>query len=530
MIKKQVFFLSVLSGGLLSLPWLFPNFGWALFLALVPLLLAENLLRKQNDQQNNLLFYSVFVAFLIWNLGSTWWIAHVSFSGMLVIVGLNSLIMASVWWAGNKIRRLFGELSGFFALPVFWLTFEFLHHNWTLQWPWLTLGNGLANSVKIIQWYEFTGVSGGSLWIFISNILIFLLIKQMLEKSFQNAAKLAFFTLLLVGIPIGFSYFIYSGSIAKGDVLEVIVLQPNIDPYTEKFSGMNEQYQVNKLVSLASSVVSESTDLVVAPETAFPPMWEDSIHIQHQTIHSFAEIIRKHPQLSVIGGCITKRKFELNEPISETASRSTDGRFWYDTFNSALLFDRTENVQIAHKRILVSGVEKMPFQKYFSFLKKFIVDIGGTSGSLASAAEATVFKTETGIKIGSVICFESAFGEHCGDLVKKGAGLLVVITNDGWWRTSPGSWQHFGYSRIRAIETRRFVARSANTGISGYINQRGDVLKKSELNTCDVLSAPLRLNDEITFYVRNGDFIGWICSLFFGLILIYYLAKRLNWL
>ena len=528
MIKIKVFLLSFLSGGLLSLPWLFPNFGWLLFFALVPLFLADNLLRKQNDLKNNQFFYSAFIAFLIWNLGSTWWIAHVSFTGMLVIVGLNSLMMASVWWVGNRVNRQFGELSGLFALLVFWLTFEFLQHNWTLQWPWLTLGNGLANSVKIIQWYEFTGILGGSLWILISNVLVFLVVKQLLEKRFFNAAKFAFYTLLLVGIPGCLSLSIYSKSVEKGSILEMIVLQPNIDPYTEKFSGMNEQDQVKKLVSMAGSLVSESTDLIVAPETAFPPMWEDSIHIQNQTIHSFAEIIRKYPKLSVIGGSITQRKSALDEPVSETASRTTDGRFWYDTFNSALLFDRTEIIQIGHKRILVSGVEKMPFQKYFSFLKKFVVDIGGTSGSLASAAEATVFKTETGIIIGSVICFESAFGEHCGDLVKKGAGLLIVITNDGWWRESPGSWQHFGYSRIRAIETRRFVARSANTGISGFINQRGDVLKKTELNTCEALSAPIRLNDEITFYVQNGDFIGWVCSLLSVLILIYFLVKRLT--
>ena len=529
MIKKKVFFLSALSGVLLSFPWLFPNFGWFIFVALVPLLLAGNLLNKQNDRQSNLFFYSAFIAFLIWNLVSTWWIAHVSFGGMLVIVVLNSLMMASVWWAVNNVRRQFGEISGFFALLVFWLAFEFLHHNWTLQWPWLILGNGLANAVKIIQWYEFTGVLGGSLWILTSNILIFILMSQLLEGRFLNAAKLAFYAILLVGIPICLSLYIYSKSAEKGSKLEVVVLQPNINPYTEKFSGMSEQDQVKKLVSMAGSVVSESTALVVAPETAFPPMWEDSINIQNQTIQLFAEIIRKYPQLSVIGGSMTKRKVGLDEPVSETASRSADGRFLFDTFNSAVLFDRTENIQIGHKRILVSGVEKMPFQKYFSFLKKFIVDIGGTSGSLTSAPEATVFKTETGIKIGSVICFESVFGEHCAELAKKGAGLLVVITNDGWWRESPGSWQHFGYSRIRAIETRRFVARSANTGISGFINQRGDVLKKSELNTCDVLCAPIRLNNEITFYVRNGDFIGRICSLLSALILIYFLAKRLKW-
>jgi apolipoprotein N-acyltransferase len=187
-------------------------------------------------------------------------------------------------------------------------------------------------------------------------------------------------------------------------------------------------------------------------------------------------------------------------------------------------------MQISHKSILVSGVEKFPFEKYFAFLKKFTLDLGGTNGSLAAAKEATGFTTEDGVKIGPVICFESAFGEHAADLVKRGAQLLVVITNDGWWRDSSGSWQHFGYSRIRAIETRKNIIRSANTGISGFINSRGDVMKKSEINSCVVLSSTVHLNNQITFYTKYGDFIGWVCLSLSGLILINFLIRKLRWI
>ena len=115
---------------------------------------------------------------------------------------------------------------------------------------------------------------------------------------------------------------------------------------------------------------------------------------------------------------------------------------------------------------------------------------------------------------------------HSVDLIRKGAQLLVVITNDGWWKDSPGSWQHFGYSRLRAIETRRCIVRSANTGISGFINERGDVLKKSAKNSFEVLSSKVSLNDEITIYSRYGDFIGWICSILSGMILINFLISK----
>jgi apolipoprotein N-acyltransferase len=94
-----------------------------------------------------------------------------------------------------------------------------------------------------------------------------------------------------------------------------------------------------------------------------------------------------------------------------------------------------------------------------------------------------------------------------------------VLTNDGWWKGSPGSWQHFGYSRLRAIETRRSIARCANTGISGFINQRGDILKKTELSVSDVIGMPVGLNKTVTFYARYGDYLGKFCVLLSVLIM-----------
>jgi apolipoprotein N-acyltransferase len=526
MLKKTVFLLPVASGILLSLPWLFHNLGWSLFFAFVPLMLAEYWFFRPDIRTNTLFYYPVFLAFLVWNVLSTWWIGYVSLAGMFILALLNAFIMTSVWSAASVVRRQNGTISGVFSLVIFWLSVEFLQHHWAIQWPWLTLGNGLANSVKSIQWYEFTGVLGGSLWILFSNILIFLVVKYLFEKSFLKAFKLAAYILILIGVPAFLSFQLYSGNTEKGISMNVTVLQPNIDPYTEKFSGMSQDAQVSKLVSLAESAVSDSTDLIISPETAFPPMWEDSLRINNEGVQLVSGIIRKYPNISFLVGAMTKRKFNSGETVSETARLSTDRSYSYDIFNSALLLDRTEKIQIGHKSILVSGVEKMPFQKYFSFLDQFALSLGGTNGSLSSAATPTILTLSNGVKIGPVICFESAFGDHSVDLVKGGARFLVVITNDGWWRDSPGVWQHFGYSRIRAIETRRSIACSANTGISGFINQRGDVIKTSKVNSCELLSSKIVSNDEITFYAENGDVIGRISLLLSGLIVSYLLVKK----
>jgi apolipoprotein N-acyltransferase len=526
MALKKVYLLSVISGILLSLPWLFPTLEWILFFAFIPLLVADGMLLRQKEKQNSGIFFSAMVTFLIWNAASTWWIAYVSFTGMVLIAFLNALFMASVWWSAKMIQKHFGAISGYFALLVFWITFEFLQFNWTLQWPWLTLGNGLANSVKIIQWYEFTGVLGGSAWILVCNILIWLVIKNLLDKAYQKLSFGAGSLLLIICLPVLLSCRLYDNTIQSGLTLEVSVLQPNIDPYTEKFAGLSQADQVRKLFFMADSLASKTADLIVAPETAFPPTWEDSLMTPDFSTKFIQGFHARHPKTGFIVGAITMREINAGETVSETARKSADGSYLYDCYNSALFFNQTDEIQVDHKRMLVSGVEKLPFRTHFSFLERFTLDLGGTGGSLAAGQDATIFSNEDGAKIGPVICFESAFGKHSAELVRKGAQLLVVITNDGWWKDSPGCRQHFGYSRIRAIETRRCVVRSANTGISGFINSRGDVIKESDLNSCEVLSEKLSLNNEITFYSKYGDYLGWICSVLSGMILVNFLFRK----
>lgn len=521
--KKHLLLLSVFSGLLISLPWLVLGHSWSLFFAFCPLLIAEELISNQKDMRIGLLFFPAFFTFLTWNLISTWWIAHVSLVGMLLITILNSILMASVWWSRHLVVRKLGHDSASFSLIVFWIAFEFVHHNWSIPWPWLSLGNGFANSVKIIQWYEYTGILGGSFWVLLSNLMIYSAVKNFLDNgSVMVTVKRAGFAILVVSLPIFGSYYLFATYSENGDSLEVVVLQPNVDPYTEKFSD-NPGDQIHKILSLTESNLTDSVTLVVAPETAWPDLWEDSLLTQKHSLLPLKEVIQRYSEVSFILGAITQRKFKSGKEISETAQKSTNGGFYFDVYNSALMIDGNPVVQICPKSILVNGVERMPFQKYFSFLSKYLIDIGGTNQSMAAADEPVLFSGNESLKIGPVICFESVFGEYCSRLVRSGANLLVVITNDGWWRQSAGSWQHFGYARLRAVETRRDIVQSANTGISGFINQRGEIIRKTGLNSYETSRSTVRINNRNTFYVRYGDFIGSICLVFSGMIVLYLL-------
>jgi len=523
MIHKKLLLLSVISGVLLSLSWVSASFSWTLFFAFVPLLIVEDQIIKQKESLRSIvLFFYALVTFVVWNLLSTWWIGYVSLGGMLLIALFNSFLMACVMCLMHLVRRRFAVQTGYFSWIVFWLTFEYLHFHWSIQWPWLTLGNGFSNTVQLIQWYEYTGVLGGSLWVLLINILLFTIYKRLSERRINSFFQLISASILLILLPVSWSLVRYYTYTERGSTFEVVVLQPNIDPFSEKFSGISTKDQTRRLISLAESVVTDSTLYVLAPETALAPLWEEGSMRQNDALKAIDSLINKYPNASFVAGAITQRKLGKDESVSYTTRQSVDGNY-YDVFNSAMLIDRSPHLQIGHKNILVSGVEKMPFQKYFSFLGKYAVQIGGISGSLTAATLPTIFEGAQGVKIGSVICFESVFGEYVGSVVKKGANVIFIMTNDGWWKTSSGKSQHFAFSRLRAIETRRSIARSANTGISGFINQRGEVIKKANVNSWVAIRSQIHLNDTITFYVTYGDYVGWISVLLSGLIGIYYM-------
>ena len=174
--------LSVLSGILLSLAWLgFP--GWTLFIAFLPLLYLDHFFVERKAEYKSVSIWShAFLAFFIWNISTTWWIVHATAEGAIMANVTNSFLMSLVFWLAHVARRNFKSNLGYIAFIVFWISFEFFHFHWDIEWPWLTLGNGFANNVKIIQWYEFTGYLGGTLWVLIMNILIFKLGLNWLKK------------------------------------------------------------------------------------------------------------------------------------------------------------------------------------------------------------------------------------------------------------------------------------------------------------------------------------------------------------
>jgi apolipoprotein N-acyltransferase len=147
-------------------------------------------------------------------------------------------------------------------------------------------------------------------------------------------------------------------------------------------------------------------------------------------------------------------------------------------------------------------------------MKKFVINLGGTSGGLGKDKEPSNFTDVNKVQYAPVICYESVFGEYVTDYVKKGANVICIITNDAWWGNTAGYKQHFEYAKLRAIENRRYVARSANTGISGFIDDEGKTIQKTKWNEEIAINGKVKVNYEITFYTKYGDCIAYMAAFY----------------
>ncbi|MBN2681068.1 MAG: apolipoprotein N-acyltransferase [Bacteroidales bacterium] len=525
--RNQLFLLTIITGLLLSLAWRTWGSGLVLLIAFIPLLAVEDHLcnKKQNNKSVVFFLYS-YIAFLIWNAVSTWWIWYASPFGASAAIILNALFMAAIFWLFHITKRKLGQRFGYFAFVFYWIGFEYFHLDWELSWSWLTLGNAFGNDILFIQWYEFTGHLGGSLWVLVVNALLFLIIKAYINgDTAKNQKTKRLILAAIIFVPIIVSLIIFFTYKEEENPYNIVVVQPNIDPYNEKFGGMTQQDQLDIMLNLAKTKADENTDYVVCPETAIATIVEEDVP-NNNYVRQISDFIANYPKMNFVTG-ITSMEYHIDgQPVREGARKfpnTPDGKeHYYYVYNAAMQVDRSDSVQIYHKSKLVLGVEKMPFQKFLSSLGDIAIDLGGTTGTLGIQPDREVFVNFGNTnKIAPVICYESIFGEYVAEYVNNGANMIFVVTNDGWWKDTPGYLQHLSYARLRAIETRRSVARSANTGISCFINQRGEIFQATKWWERDVIKGTINASDKKTFYVQMGDYLG-RGALFFALLILLY--------
>ena len=563
--------LSTLSGIFLSLGFPISPLTPLMFIGFVPLLMIENEIFSKGNKDGILKY--AYNAFAIWNIGATWWVSNAGLAPGMIANFLNAFFMAVPFWLFHKSRNI---LRGWHsaAFIIYWLAFEYVHLNWEISWSWLTLGNAFAQYPSWIQWYEYTGVFGGSLWILGMNILIFKAINSSIniqnrinqaltyspfrgrganDKNAQTvdnqaathspfggrganrgAVSAFIFILLPLSISALISYFPNKQIVENNDkTANVVVVQPNYEPHYQKFE-VPEDIQLQKFLKLAAQKVDSTTDYLVFPETSFDFHNVDNFD-QVTTINLLKDFVNRYPKLHLVTGIdaikiYASYVFQKPEGLASSVRDhdNRDGTFTYfEAYNAAAQITSGVNtIDFYKKSKLVPGAEILPYGFLFGWLKPLFRKFGGSTSGFGAQPNRSVFWNKDGQRaVAPMICYESVFGDFSRGYVEAGANAFFVVTNDGWWDDTPGYRQHLKFACLRAIEFRRPVVRSANTGSSCFIDKYGHIEQATPYAVDAVIKGIIQLNSEMTVYEKVGDIIGRVAAYLAVVLLLFFIFK-----
>lgn len=511
---------------LMSVPYIVPHTGFLALFGIVPLLMMERIASLSGTRRIWIFHYA---GFLLWNAITTFWVCNATVGGGIFASVANAFQMSVIFGLFRFSKKYLSGALPYIFLAVTWIAWERAYFDAEISWPWLVLGNAFAGSIRTVQWYEFTGTLGGSLWIWAANLSLFGIMTALSDGRWNGwnikakCAAAGGYAILLL-FPAVTSAVMFGKYEEKPDPLEFIALQPNIDPYN-KFQALSQQQQNAILEEMAEKSLRDRKNdstaaplLLLAPETFTNDVIVNDITAS-RTYRRFASFLKNYPGVNMIFGASSYEYINSPEKPSHTARQVREGR-WVESHNSALMTDGSGRHEIFHKNKLVVAVEKTPYPAVFCRVDDML---GGVMGRCIGQDSISVLhcvdpRNGESIPVGCAICYESVYGEYYTGYVRKGAKVMAIITNDAWWGNTPGYRQHLRYASLRAIETRRSIARCANTGISAMIDQKGVIHDPSKWWEKDVVKGTLNMNDELTFFVRFGDVTGRVCTFVFWLL------------
>ncbi len=546
--------LAVLAGVLLGVS--FPPFGliggFCAFLFLVPLLIAlENTTRLRNA------FGIGYIMMFVCSLIATYWVGGWKGEGQvdpfLMVGGIALALVHPIFLilpilTYDAIRRRYGRIAALIALPVVWIGFEYWHSTGDLSFPWLNLYNSQTYNTAYIQFIEFTGSYGLSLVILFVNILLYTLLRYSVITTKPVAVATAVTgmkrwvrmsligaILLLIGAPYIYGVITISlrqQQIDKHSYLRVGIIQPNVNPWdkwnTDGPAVTDSMFRASRTSLSTRQGYALPYDLLLWPETAITyPITVPYRKADLGAVYNFVHAINT----PILTGIPDREEYLVGtgKPIPSDAQKTNDPMFYYRDWNSAMLFyiapDGKPNYQRYHKQKLVPFGERVPFVDWFPFLGTwFRWGVGLGSWNVGEGYENFALPLHRGLtapdtaKFCSMICYESVYPSYVRKFVANGAQFISVITNDGWYGKSSGPYQHNRFAILRAVENRRYIVRSANTGISSIITDNGVVLEQTKLFVSTSIAAAIPLFSEETLYTRLGDFIAIPCEWITGIV------------
>jgi apolipoprotein N-acyltransferase len=516
------FFLPLLSGLLLgvSFPtWPSLHLEPLAWFALLPLLLS-----LEHEERFGSFFRKSWAAMLLFSLITLWWVCLATFVGGVLTVLLQSLFSTVPLMVFYHFKKRSGVRFALLALPFVWTGWEWAYMQQDFSLGWLTFGNSQANLLWMVQYADLTGVWGVSFWLVLFNVLALLLVRG--KESFSARAGIAALMIVMIAAPLLYARQVFRNADQARlyPRIRVTLAQPNIDPH-EKWGGVGPQETLSLLFGLTGRAVSEEhPDLVIWPETAIP---------------FFIRLPEYKPYMDAVWNKVSRWNTNLltgvahQEPIvhkSASGEALAAARVSFADYNASMLLRPSGGeVQMYRKMRLVPFGERVPYLEYLPWLEKLSFSMSGIS-SWQKGREATVmhFTSRNGqpVRMANIICYESIFPGLVTQFVRGGAQFLTLVTNDGWYGTSYGPWQHAAIGRLRCIENRRAMARCANTGVTLFYDSCGRNYAETAWWQPAVLTASVPLEKDMTYYTMHPDLVPLACLGVTGVLAVAALARR----
>ncbi len=482
----------------------FPPADWWLlsWIALIPFF---SVLDEKKPRKAFVIGYHTGILFFTFTL---YWFIHVTLLGAILLVAYMALYFAVFglvycrWKERPRLERLI-------LLPSVWIALELVRAHLFTGFGWVSLGYSQYKNLWISQIADVTGVYGVSFLIVMVNVFLKDLWEKYKDKGLTWKTVLADGGKWVIGLLVlSLLYGLYQWPrpVSKPrSALRVGIVQANI-PQVIKWARPAWPSIMEKHLSISRELLAEKPDMIIWPETAFPGfLWQDPTRFE--TLKQFAAE-SKTPLL--LGLITNEAEVYYNSAVLLSAQGESAGR--YDKLH------------------LVPFGEYIPFRGQFPFLTD-IIPIGdftpGKEYTVFSLGPEEQFKGRPH-RFSVLICFEDGVPAIARRFVREGAQFLINITNDAWFMDTQAPFLHLQASVFRAIENRRPVIRSANTGVSCIINSRGDIhsfvqqgMKKTFV--AGYAAGHIWPDTRETFYTKFGDFFTYLC---FGCILWGIITKR----
>jgi apolipoprotein N-acyltransferase len=492
----------LMSGVLLILS--FPNpisvliphfpFGLLAWIALVPLLLCFE--GKTPRDAFCLGWMGGFVGFT----GILYWvvIAMHRYGGIPVPISVTILVVLTLYLslyvaAFGALLCILRNRTGWslsVLAPPIWVALEYLRSILLTGFPWENLGYSQYLALSLVQIADVTGVYGVSFLVVLVNGLISSAILQF-RNTGRTPLKAVLFAILLLGAVLVYGSIRIRQEeqrVSLREPIKIGIAQGNIDQGV-KWEATYQKQTVETYKTLTQNLARAFPDLVIWPETAVPFFFPFD--------QPFSPVVRDIP-----------RETGVSLLFGSPFYQEEDNRIRY--LNSAYLLSPDGTIKGRYDKIhLVPFGEYVPLSRFLPFIRPLVESVG----DFASGRKTTgpvVFDMPWG-KFGVLICYEIIFPELNREFIRNGAEFLVTITNDAWFGKTSAPFQHFSMATFRAIENRVFVARAANTGISGIIDSTGKVLAQTEIFSPQLITGDIVLRGPRTLYTRYGDLFAYGC-------------------